>query len=879
MADESKIQDAANPSTDSRSAGKESSGAAPSADSAEISHTEVGLPELRRTSPVPLPLDRYVPGYEILEEIGRGGMGVVYKAVQAGLHRVVALKMILAGGHAGVDQVQRFRREAEAVARLQHPNIVQIHEIGEHGGLPFFSLEFVAGGSLGRKLNGTPQQPRQAAQWVAVLARAVHAAHQQGVVHRDLKPGNVLLTTEGTLKITDFGLAKQLESDPGQGAQTRTGEVMGTPSYMASEQAAGNSKLIGPATDIYALGAILYEMLTGRPPFRAATAMDTIMQVLHEDPVAPRRLQNKVPVDLETICLKCLAKDPGKRYAGAGALADDLERFLAGQPILARPTSWWERALKWVRRRPAAAALLLVIVLTTVILLAGSWIVTARLQAERNVAERRLLQAMAAVDRMLTRVSEDKDLLANEPHMEPVRQKLLEDAVAFYQELMAEQSTDPRLRHETGKALFRVGKIRHLLGRFDQAKEAYDQALELEESLAGQFPVNTAYPKEIAAVSHAYGLTLREMGLLTQAEAMYLRSRDLYRSLLDPDPGNDDLRQGLAQTFNDLGNLLKDNSNSLEQSEEGIKAHEQALALREKLAADFPKKPEYQRDLSQSLHNVAYHWQRMNQRAKAEKLYRQAIVLRRELVKNDPKVPQFRQFLGRTLLNLSYVVQLDKRPKEAGEILEEALAIREKLVAEFPGVTKYREELGGSYENRAVLFSIIKEADKAMADINRALDIYKKLVDDHSQVPAYKKKLAVAVNERGFMFHEKDFKKALADYTEAIRLEPKLALPYRNRASLYATRLEFGKALEDFNLAIQLNPKDAECFNRRGYIYLFKAQPKQAIADFTSAIKLNPKFVTAYRNRALAYTATGQSAEAQADNEQADKLEQKKKGS
>ena len=296
-----------------------------------------------------------VPGYEILGELGRGGMGVVYKARQIKLDRVVALKMILAGGHAGEAELARFRAEAEAVARLQHPNIVQIFEVGEHGGLPFFSLEFCGGGSLDKKLAGTPLPPKEAAALVATLARAVQTAHEKGVIHRDLKPANILLTEDGTPKITDFGLAKRLDADAGQ---TRTGSVMGTPSYMAPEQAGGKTAEMGPLCDVYALGAILYELLTGRPPFRAATPLDTMMQVVSDDPVPPRHLQPRTPHDLETICLKCLRKERGKRYASAAALAEDLRRFLAGEPVKARPMGLMGRTAKWVRRRPAVAALL-----------------------------------------------------------------------------------------------------------------------------------------------------------------------------------------------------------------------------------------------------------------------------------------------------------------------------------------------------------------------------------------------------------------------------------------------------------------------------------------------------------------------------------------
>jgi WD40 repeat protein len=298
-----------------------------------------------------------IPGYEILSELGRGGMGVVYLARQRGLDRLVALKMSLAGAHASPEDVARFRREAEAVAQLQHPHIVQVYEVGEHEGRPYFSLEYVEGGSLAQKLAGTPLPAPQAAQLVEVLAGAIHAAHQRDIIHRDLKPANVLLTANGTPKITDFGLAKRLDAPAGL---TQSGAIVGTPSYMAPEQAGGPRKAVGPAVDVYALGAVLYEALTGRPPFRAETPLDTVLQVLSEEPVPPRRLLPKIPRDLETICLKCLQKEPQRRYTSAEALAADLKRWLTGEPILARSSTAWERSVKWAKRRPAAAALLAV---------------------------------------------------------------------------------------------------------------------------------------------------------------------------------------------------------------------------------------------------------------------------------------------------------------------------------------------------------------------------------------------------------------------------------------------------------------------------------------------------------------------------------------
>jgi serine/threonine protein kinase len=370
-----------------------------------------------------------IPGYDIQGELGRGGMGIVYRAHHLALRRTVALKIIRPGDETTAEELMRFRREALAAARLQHPNVVQIHEVGEHEGRPYFAMEYVPGGNLAQRLAGTPQPPAPSARLTETLARAIHHAHRNGIVHRDLKPANILLQGKRTTgdaddtdkkqgtsssvpsvspaidlrpKITDFGLARQLEGDSGQ---TESGAVLGTPSYMAPEQALGRTASAGPAADVHALGAILYECLTGRPPFRGATVLETLEQVCHQEPVSLRLLQPRVPRDLETVCLKCLRKEPGRRYASALDLADDLRRFLEGRPVVARPVGGPERLGRWCRRNPALAGLAAALVLA--LLLGAAGITWKWREAEQRRGEAEAQREKAAGAERETAVQRD----------------------------------------------------------------------------------------------------------------------------------------------------------------------------------------------------------------------------------------------------------------------------------------------------------------------------------------------------------------------------------------------------------------------------------------------------------------------------------------
>jgi tetratricopeptide (TPR) repeat protein len=658
-----------------------------------------------------------LPGYEILQELGRGGMGVVYWAWQSGLYRSVALKMILAGAHAGPNELARFRTEAEAAARLQHAHIVQIHDIGQHDGRPFLALEYVDGGSLARQLDGTPWPAVRAVPLLETLARAIAHAHRQGVVHRDLKPGNVLLTKAGQPKVTDFGLAKLLAG--GGDPLTRTGVILGTPSYMAPEQAEGKTQEVGPAADVYALGAILYELLTGRPPFKAATPLETVRQVLSSEPVPPRRLQPGVPRDLETICLKCLHKEPARRYATAEELADDLRRFQAREPIVARPVGRLERAWKWARRRPAAAALLGVVVLGLTGGVSGVLWYADRERALRQQAEHAEQQAKRseAEAKAVLEFFQKRVLAAARPAnqegglgIEATIRAAVEAAEpkvadAFHDRPLVEAA----IRNTLGLTYWYLGENQAAVGQ-------HERALALREEHLGPDHHDTLQSMNNLASAYL------DAGQLEKALPLWEQVLVKRQETLGPD------HHDTLQSTNNLAAAYRDTG----QMEKALALFEQTLAkIKEKLGPDHP-------DTLTTMHNLAAAYRDTGQLEKALPLWEQVLVKRQETL--GPDHPDTLNSMN----SLAVGYYAAGQPEKALPLWEQALAKQqEKLGPDHPDTLN-------SMRNLANAYVAVGQFDKALPLLEQTLAKSKeKLGHDHPQTLIGMNSLAYAYRNAG----------------------------------------------------------------------------------------------------------------------------------
>ena len=675
---------------------------------------------------IPAPHDvRYFGDYEVARELARGGMGVVFLARQVSLNRPVALKMILAGQLADDTDVKRFYTEAEAAANLDHPGIVPIYEVGQHEGQHYFSMGFVEGQSLSQRLAEGPLPSREAAALLVKVAEAIDYAHRRGVIHRDLKPGNILLDPSGNPRVTDFGLAKKVEGDS---ALTASGQIMGTPSYMPPEQAGGNRGEVGPAADVYALGATLYALVTGRPPFQAATAMDTVLQVIGEEPVPPRRLNPGVPRDVETICLKCLEKEPARRYAAAADLADELRRYLDGKPILARPVGPAERAWRWSKRNRLAASLLTVVAVLTA---AGTATITVLwLRAERSHHEavtageqtrRALGEAVAAGERAdrardeavaaghraeasaatarravsdyLDRITENPQL--KRPGLIGLRRDLLTHALSYYEGFLRESASDPMLRAETALAQRRAATILLELGDTNRAIEAARRAVELFEPLARDRPDSVEDRHQLAHSLQALADALRATRQVDEALAAYRRAAGIREELLRAEPGNIDYALDLATTWSNLGELLGD----LGRKEESAAILARDRTHLEDLVRRVPDDVGPRNLLAGVLHSLGNQAADRGRFDEARGLYTRALEIRQSVLREHPDNWEQQSQLARLYNELGMLHFHFHHPDEALSYYQKSLAIREKLLAAEPASAELQEYLAAlAYE-------------------------------------------------------------------------------------------------------------------------------------------------------------------------------------
>jgi thiol-disulfide isomerase/thioredoxin len=598
--------------------------------------------------------------FEIQEEVGRGGMGVIFRARQKSLGRVVALKLILAGQLASPEQVRRFHHEAEEAGQLDHPHIVPIYQVGELHGQHFFAMKLIEGGSLGTKVKRFVRDHRGAARLMATVARAVHYAHQRGVLHRDLKPGNILLDECGQPHVTDFGLAKHL----GHEGTTLSGAILGTPGYMAPEQAAGR-KDVSVAADVHGLGAVLYELLTGRAPFQSESHMEVLFQVLERDAAAPRSINRLVHPDLETVCLKCLRKDPAKRYASAQELAEDLERWLTGEPILARRAGRLERAAKWARRRPAAAALLAVTALAALVLLVGGWWYNGRLR-----------EALAASEAS-EREAQDERAKAVASATEAQKQRTKAEASAA--EARQQRKRAEASAREAGKA--RVRAESSAAEAQKQRKKAEASAREAQEQRAR---AEASFRRTFRTIDDLLLNLDGRLAMKRDMESVRIEFLNEFLAIAEQlkqeKPDDPFARRQCGRVWARLADVAW-RSRNFPQADDAFR---EALRLQQELAKQLADKPEYQVDLALTHAEQARYLQYKTEASAAQSAMGQAFAIRDRLAKKHPGDPKYRLQAERDRFALANMLEEAGHARQARAAYEEGLAQVQKLAARRP---------------------------------------------------------------------------------------------------------------------------------------------------------------------------------------------------
>lgn len=673
--------------------------------------------------PPGLPFDR-VGDYDILDKIGHGGMGLVLKARQRGLKRVVALKMIKLGQLAEEQEVARFLIEARAAAHLKHPNIVGVYEVGEHAGSPFFSMEYVEGQSLHKLISERPLQAGRAATILLKLALAVDYAHESGILHRDLKPHNILLDKYEEPKITDFGLATSAQENS---QLTATGTVLGTPSYMPPEQARGKHEEMGKWSDVYSLGATLYEALVGRPPFTAATLGETLQQVMSVDPVSPRSLNPAIPRDIETICLKCLEKSPARRYQTARELADELQRFLDDRPILARPTSRTEKFVRWCRRNPVIAGAIAAVSVAAVFAIISLWVGLSRATVARDEADATAQDAMDMVDQLMVRISDET--LLNQPGMQEVRVDIQTKALASYEKLLTKLEKNERLPLQIATVRYQMGRIKQELDGPKEALALYESAERSMKQMLAARPENLPALKLLSEIQTERGsLFFRKQDISAAGEPLESAVRNR-KQMVQLDPGSIEYGQLLANAEMNLG-LLEEMRNHIQ---EALQLYQTADKRRGELLSREPENVRLLRGQGKGLHNLsAFHARRRDFTA-AEKALDQARLNFQKLCQRPS--PDFEDMQGlavtwKLLGNIAIVRNSDNDLSLAADRYSEAIKVLDQLLARNTSVYAYWEQKVETQMNFALVRERQKQANEAFLLLIAAFNAARELRSD-----------------------------------------------------------------------------------------------------------------------------------------------------
>lgn len=660
--------------------------------------------------------------YELLEEIARGGMGVVYRAVQTSVNRVVALKMILSGQLASEEEVRRFHSEAEAAALLDHPNIVPVFDVGEHDGRHYFSMAYVDGDSLSDRLRDGPLPPAEAARFVRTIADAVACAHEHGVIHRDLKPSNVLIDRNGSPRVTDFGLARQLESDS---HLTATGQVMGTPSYMPPEQAAGSTSQIDVRSDVYSLGAILYSLVTGRPPFQAAHIVETLRQVIDDQPVEPRALNPEVDRDLETICLKCLSKERGQRYQRSAELVEELDRYLAGQPIVARSITRRERLWRWCRRNRLTAAL---IGTATLSLLLGTVIsiyfaILAGRRAEQ--AERGVEVALTSLRSMIDTVQHQLRYI---PAAQEIRRNLLREAMTSLQQVSGQVQTQSQVDHQSAKALVDLARLAVELGDEEglnssaMAESNFRAAVEMFRRIVPEDSQDHELLRDKAWAISEYGNFYLDLERDGQSRELLQEALELRQRVHEEFPGDVRDEFALAVSLSDWGDQLA----AQRQFEESISFQQQGLELALQCLEKQPENSAIQQRILACREKIGDAWHDLGQHDKAFPFYDENLTTILRLI-DENATPYMVDALSYSYERLGNHYMMTREPQTALEMYEEMRLAVLRAIELDPGSRVVREGLAYAHEKIARARRALGQREEAAIDQQKASEIRREL--------------------------------------------------------------------------------------------------------------------------------------------------------